>query len=198
MPSTPRSTTARASSSVWIPLTTSLPGHCDLIQAKSSKVRLGSNTVFKYSPTVPGQRSSEAKASGSVVNKSNHHRGCPIASRTVRSVSAGGMDIPLRTSRSRAPATGTSTVTSMVSNPAAATRRTNAIERSRSRHIYSWNHLRPCGTAMTRSSMAQVARVDSENGIPAAAAARAPAISPSVCIKRVNPVGAIPNGKTVG
>lgn len=133
-----------------------------------------------------------------MVNKSNHHRGCPIASRTVRSVSAGGMDIPLRTSRSRAPATGTSTVTSMVSNPAAAARRTNAIERSRSRHIYSWNHLRPCGTAMTRSSMAQVARVDSENGIPAAAAARAPAISPSVCIKRVNPVGAIPNGKTVG
>jgi hypothetical protein len=40
--------------------------------------------------------------------------------------------------------------------------------------------------------------VDSENGIPALAAARAPAISPSVCIKRVNPVGAIPNGSTTG
>ena len=32
------------------------------------------------------------------------------------------------------------------------------------------------------------------NGIPAACAAPAPAVSPSVCIKRVNPVGAIPNG----
>ena len=36
--------------------------------------------------------------------------------------------------------------------------------------------------------------MDSENGMPAAAAAVAPAISPSVCIIRVKPVGAIPNG----
>ena len=36
--------------------------------------------------------------------------------------------------------------------------------------------------------------VDSANGIPASAAAAAPARSPSVCIIRVKPVGAIPNG----
>ena len=36
--------------------------------------------------------------------------------------------------------------------------------------------------------------VDSENGMPAAPAAVAPAISPSVCIMRVKPVGAMPNG----
>ncbi len=40
--------------------------------------------------------------------------------------------------------------------------------------------------------------VDSENGIPARPAARAPARSPSVCIIRVKPVGAIPNGRAVG
>ena len=36
--------------------------------------------------------------------------------------------------------------------------------------------------------------VESENGMPAAAAAVAPAISPSACIIRVKPVGAMPNG----
>lgn len=40
--------------------------------------------------------------------------------------------------------------------------------------------------------------MDSENGMPARAAARAPAISPSVCISRVKPVGAIPNGNATG
>ena len=93
--------------------------------------------VLRYSPTVPGQRSSEANASGSVVSRSNHQRGCGTASSTVRSVNAGGIDIPLRVSRSRAPATGTSTVTSRVSYPASAARLTNAIDRSRSRHMYS-------------------------------------------------------------
>ena len=36
--------------------------------------------------------------------------------------------------------------------------------------------------------------MDRENGMPAAAAAVAPAISPSACIIRVKPVGAMPNG----
>ena len=40
--------------------------------------------------------------------------------------------------------------------------------------------------------------VDSENGMPARPAARAPAISPSVCIIRVKPVGAIPKGWATG
>jgi hypothetical protein len=42
--------------------------------------------------------------------------------------------------------------------------------------------------------MELVPNVDSANGMPARDAARAPATSPSVCISRVNPVGAIPNG----
>ena len=42
--------------------------------------------------------------------------------------------------------------------------------------------------------MEVVPSVDREKGIPAAAAAPAPAVSPSVCIRRVNPMGAIPNG----
>ena len=46
--------------------------------------------------------------------------------------------------------------------------------------------------------MAVVPIVDSENGMPARAAACAPAISPSVCIIRVNPVGAMPNGIATG
>ena len=91
--------------------------------------------VSRYSATVPGQRSNDANDSGSVVSRSNHQRGCGTASSTVRNVSAGGIDMPLRVSRSRAPATGTSTVTSRVSNPAAAARSTNAIDRSRSFHM---------------------------------------------------------------
>jgi hypothetical protein len=43
--------------------------------------------------------------------------------------------------------------------------------------------------------MDTVPSVDSANGIPAAPAAAAPARSPSVCIIRVKPVGAMPNGK---
>ena len=48
------------------------------------------------------------------------------------------------------------------------------------------------------SSIEVVPSVDSVNGIPAAAAAPAPAISPSVCMRRVNPVGAMPNGSALG
>ena len=40
--------------------------------------------------------------------------------------------------------------------------------------------------------------VDRAKGIPAAAAAAAPTRSPSVCIMRVNPVGAMPKGSLTG
>ena len=52
----------------------------------------------------------------------------------------------------------------------------------------------PVGFAALTSSIDVVPRVDSVNGMPAAPAADAPAISPSVCIRRVKPVGAMPNG----
>ena len=64
---------------------------------------------------MPDHESSEAKARGSVVRKSIHHPGRGIASTIVRVVRVGGIVMPLRTSRNRAPATGTSTVTSSVS-----------------------------------------------------------------------------------
>ena len=115
---------------------------------------------------------------------------------TVPAVSWGGMVNPFRLSRSRAPATGTSTVTSRVSYPALAARSTRAMERSRSFHMYSWNQLRPLGAAAATSSMEVVPMVDRAKGIPAAAAALAPACSPSVCIMRVKPVGAMPKGSS--
>ena len=96
---------------------------------------VGSNIVSSSSATVPDHASSEANASGSVVRKLNHHAGRGIALATVRGVRVGGMVMPLRTSRSRAPATGTSTVTSSVSKPAFAARSTSAIDRSRSFHM---------------------------------------------------------------
>ena len=135
MPSTPIAASFFASSRFCTPLTTSLPGHWSLIQARSSKVTVGSNMLSIIAATVPDQRSSEANASGSVVRKLNHHAGRGIALRMVFGVSVGGIVMPLRTSRSRAPATGTSTVTSSVSNPDAAARLTSAIERSRSFHM---------------------------------------------------------------
>ena len=58
--------------------------------------------------------------------------------------------------------------------------------------------MRPCGLAALTSSIEEVPIVDSENGMPAAPAAAAPASSPSVCIIRVKPVGAMPNGRATG
>ena len=54
--------------------------------------------------------------------------------------------------------------------------------------------MRPYGLAALTFSIEVVPSVESVNGMPAAPAAEAPAISPSVCMSRVNPVGAIPNG----
>ena len=83
---------------------------------------------------------------------------------------------------------------SNVSKPHAAARSRSDIERSRSLHMYSWNQFRPFGLAALTSSTEAVPTVDNANGMPAAPAAAAPARSPSACIIRVNPVGAIPNG----
>src|ERR1035437_6093765 len=101
--------------------------------------------VSRKSPTVPDQLFSDANASGSVVRKLKHHSHFDMELTTVLSANWGGTVRPFRTSRKRAPATGTSTVTSSVSYPAEAARSMRAIERSRSFHIYSWNQLRPFG-----------------------------------------------------
>ena len=141
---------------------------------------------------------SDANSSFGVVRKSYHHHGRGMALMIVPSVSCGGIEKPLRLSRSRAPATGVSTVNISVSNPASAARRASPYEISRSRMTYSWNQLRPCGFAALTSSIDVVPRVERVNGMPAAAAADAPAISPSVCMSRVKPVGAMPNGSALG
>ena len=77
---------------------------------------------------------SEAKVSGSVVRRSNHHCGRYEASSTVPAVSLGGTVMPLRVSRSRRPATAVSTVTSRVSKPLAHARSMSARDASWSRH----------------------------------------------------------------
>ena len=50
--------------------------------------------------------------------------------------------------------------------------------------------------AAATSSIEVVPIVESVYGMPASPAAVAPAISPSVCIRRVNPVGAMPKGSS--
>ncbi len=85
---------------------------------------VGSMAMSSRSPTVPPVLDSEANSRVGVVRKSNHHQGRVAVSSTVLSVSWGGMENPLRLSRSRAPAIGVSTVNCRVSNPAAAARST--------------------------------------------------------------------------
>jgi hypothetical protein len=108
--SAPASTTMRASSTCWIPLTISGPDHASRSHSTSRTVRLGSNIRLMSSATVPSEEVRVANSSGSVVSRLSHHAGWVAASTTVRRVSDGGMVRPLRVSRSRAPATGTSTV----------------------------------------------------------------------------------------
>ena len=110
---------------------------------------------------MPFQLSREANFRGSVVKKFSHQAGLGSAFNIVFEVSDGGIVIPFRTSRSLAPATGTSTVKTKVSKPAALARSTNAIERSRSFHIYNWNQFRPSGAILATSSMERVPIVES-------------------------------------
>src|SRR5665647_2128951 len=70
--SAPWSTTIRASSTVWIPLTTSLPLHDCRSQSRSSGPTVGSNMALTRSATVPCQDESDAKLSGSVVSMLTH------------------------------------------------------------------------------------------------------------------------------
>ena len=101
--SAPASTTARASSTVWMPLMTSGPVHASRSQPKSAMVIVGSKTRLIRSATVPPVSVNTANWSGSVVSLSNHQPGCRPMSTSVRSDSVGGIVKPLWTSRSRAP-----------------------------------------------------------------------------------------------
>ena len=75
----------------------------------------GSKRLSTNSATVPLKWLIEANSSGAVVSRSNHHAGCSAPSAKVRSDSVGGIVSPLRTSRSRRPATGVSTVSTSAS-----------------------------------------------------------------------------------
>ena len=125
MPSTPRSASFLESSTFCTPLTTSLPGHMERISSKSENWMLGSIAEFSSSPTVPPVLLNDANDSVGVVRKSTHHQGRGIAFATVPNEICGGMEKPLRLSRSRAPAIGVSTVKNNVSKPAAAARFTS-------------------------------------------------------------------------
>lgn len=89
----------------------------------------------------------------------------------VLAVKVGGSVMPLRVSRYRAPETGAST------EPTSAPR-TRSLPRGGS-------------ASGPETVLPEVPIVESENGIPNNAAACAPATSPSTCIIRVRPVGAI-------
>ncbi len=123
MPSTPRSTSFFESATFCTPLMTILPGKSSRTTARSSNEIVGSIAALSSSPTVPPVVESDANSSFGVVRKSHHHQGRGIALTMVPRVSCGGIEKPLRLSRSRAPATGVSTVKKSVSNPAAAARR---------------------------------------------------------------------------
>ena len=69
---------------------------------------------------------------------------------------------------------------------------------SRAVQRYSWNQFLPFGAAAATSSIEAVPMVERVKGIPKLAAALAPAISPSVCIILVKPVGAIDSGNALG
>ena len=102
------------------------PSHASRSQAKSAIVIVGSKTRLMRSATVPPVSEKTANRSGSVVSLSNHQPGCSAMSTSVRSESVGGIVNPLWTSRSRAPATGVSTVRMSALNPAARARRTRS------------------------------------------------------------------------
>ena len=95
------------------------PSQWERTHSRSAIVMEGSKSSSMSSAMVRSQAVSDAKDGGLVVRKLIHQTGWVAVSTTVRSVSAGGIEKPLRTSRSRMPATGTSTVSMSASNPAA-------------------------------------------------------------------------------
>src|SRR4029453_4740345 len=73
--SAPWSTTMRASSTCWMPLTSSGPDQLSRSHDRSRTVRLGSNIWLISSATVPSQEVREANTRGSVVSRLYHHHG---------------------------------------------------------------------------------------------------------------------------
>ena len=82
--SAPASTTARASSTSWMPLTTSAPGQTPAAHRDVGQRRRPARTRGRPArrPCRPSERS-EANSSGSVVSRSTHQRGCTAALATV-------------------------------------------------------------------------------------------------------------------
>lgn len=89
---------------------------------------------FASASMVSFHESKLANRRGSVVRKSIHQFGCIAPSAIVLRDSRGGIEKPLRLSRSRAPPTGTSTVSTRASYPLAATRLRISSEDARSFH----------------------------------------------------------------
>ena len=115
----------------------------------------------------------------------------------VETVSSGGMTSPLCSSRTRKPVTVVSTVTTSARYPLSAARRTSSRVSPWSLSMYSWNQMSSWPAARApaaRSSIEVVPMVDSVYGSFRRPAARATAISPSGCIIRLYPVGAIASG----
>ena len=199
MPSTPRSTTARASSSVWMPLTTSLPGHCvlDPLQVVEGEAGVEHGAQVLADGARPAiQRRECQRLGGQQIEPPLRVRHCvedgaqrqrrrdrhPVA--VVAQPRAGDRNVD----------GGQQGVESGVGRALDQRHRTVAI----APHVQlkPLAALRNSGHHVLDRGGAQGGQRERDPGVGRRRAR--PAISPSVCINRVNPVGAIPNGKTTG
>ena len=139
---TPASAASRASATDWIPLRTSGPSQIERNHSRSRHERPGSNWDAMYSarstavdPSPPAAPWALANRIGSERRKRQVQPGWRKPSSNVPGPISGGRVNPRRTSRSRRPSTGASTVTQSASNPAAAARSTSPWTSDRSRHV---------------------------------------------------------------
>ncbi len=138
--SMPRSTARRASAADMMPLSAIGPGQSERYQSMSAQPMAALNCfVVKAasemaSCSTPGIPTKLPKVGRGWVRKPRSQEGRRSVSRTFRAVIRGGRTSPLRTSRSRWPRTGVSTVTTRARYPAAFARSISIRTISRSRH----------------------------------------------------------------
>ena len=112
---------------------------------------------------------------------------------SVRRSKRGGTDRPLRRSRGRHAAPGTSIVTSSTRQPTAAARSSSASQIAGSVGVYSWNQRHSPASSAARS-IEVVATVLRQNGMFARPAASARYSATRGQIRPPRPTGATPNG----
>jgi len=199
--SAPRLTARRASSGCKMPFTTRLPCHLSRNQPMSRQLADGSNCRFTDAPNAAAPLPSPA---GRFPHRNRGYRakpydqpGCASPDASARAVTRGGMVKPLRRSRSRNPARGTSSVSTSTVMPAPRARRSMSATRSRSFQMYIWNHSGPLAAAATSSTRQEAIAATTETE-PAWCSAWASATSPPGCSSPVSPIGAPSSGRETG